>query len=114
MLSGRMIAVVVLVASVSLGGMLARAAEPNTAAKELVSYRLEKWKTTHSEGDKADKLVGTLKKLRCEVEVGSHGGHMDVNYCCPKWQQIALKSHEEAHRWEAWLKKLGFETQHAH
>ena len=114
MLNGRMIAVAALVASVSLGGVLAPAAEPTTGAKELVSYRLEKWKTTHSEGDKADKLVGTLKKLRCEVKVGSHGGHTDVNYRCSKWQQLSLKSHEEAHQWESWLKKLGFETQHTH
>jgi len=114
MLNVRMIAVVALIASASMCGLFARATEPNTAEKELVSYRLEKWKTTHSEGDKAEKLVGTLKKLRCEVKVGSHGGHTDVNYRCPKWQQLALKSHEEAHQWESWLNKLGFETQHAH
>jgi len=114
MLNVRMIAVATLILSVSMGVLLARAAEPNTATKELISYRLEKWKTTHSEGDKAEELIGTLKRLRCEVNVGSHGGHMDVNYRCPKWQQLALKSHEEAHQWESWLKKLGFETQHAH
>jgi len=114
MSSLRMFAVAALVASVSLGGMLAKAAEPNAAAKELVSYRLEKWKTTHAEGDQGDKLVETLKKLRCEVKVGSHGGHTDVNYRCPKWQQLALKSHEEAHQWEGWLKKHGFETKHDH
>ena len=58
-------------------------------AAEIVEYRLEKWKTAHAEGDvKVDELVGTLKKLRCEVKVGDHGGHRDVNYRCPKWQQL--------------------------
>ncbi len=114
MLNVRILAVAALVASVAMGSMLVHANEPNAAAKELVEYRLEKWKTTHAEGDQGDKLVETLKTLRCEVKVGSHGGHTDVNYRCPKWQQLALKSHEEAHQWEAWLKKHGFETKHAH
>jgi len=114
MLNVRMLAVVALVASVTMGGMLVRAAEPTIAAKEMVEYRLQKWKTTHAEGDKTKKLVATLKKLRCEVKVDSHGGHTDVNYRCPKWQKLALKSHKEAHSWEGWLKKYGFETKHAH
>ena len=114
MLNLRMITVAVLVASVAMGTALIHAAEPNMAEKELVEYRLEKWKTTHAEGDQGDKLVATLKKLRCEVKVASHGGHTDVNYRCAKWQQLALKSHEEAHQWEVWLKKYGFETNHAH
>lgn len=114
MLNVRMIAVAALVASVTMGSMLVRAAEPNVATQEFVEYRLEKWKTAHAEGNQGDKLVETLKKLRCEVKVGSHGGHTDVNFRCPKWQQLALKGHEEAHHWEAWLKKYGFETKHAH
>ncbi|EMI29042.1 hypothetical protein [Rhodopirellula europaea] len=114
MLKVRILAVAALVASVAMGSMLVHATEPSTAAQELVSYRLEKWKTTHAEGDQSDKLVKTLKTLRCEVKVGSHGGHTDVNYRCQKWQQLALKSHEEAHQWEGWLKKYGFETKHAH
>ena len=114
MLNVRMFAVVTLVAAVAMGGLLARATEPTLAAQELVEYRLAKWKTTHAEGDQAEKLVKTLKKLRCEVKVGSHGGHTDVSYRCPKWQELALKSHKEAHQWESWLKKLGFETKHAH
>ncbi|QDT04578.1 hypothetical protein K227x_29700 [Rubripirellula lacrimiformis] len=112
MLSLRMAAVLVLVASVTAGSLLAHASEPAAAGKELVEYRLEKWRTTHD--DKTGKLAETLKKLRCEVKVQSHGGHSDVNYRCPKWQQLALKNHEEAHQWETWLKKLGFETKHAH
>ena len=87
MLKVRILAVAALVASVAMGSMLVHATEPSTAAQELVSYRLEKWKTTHAEGDQSDKLVKTLKTLRCEVKVGSHGGHTDVNYRCQKWQQ---------------------------
>ena len=114
MLNVRILAVVALVASIAMGGMLVHATEPNAAAQELVEYRLEKWKTTHAEGDQGEKLVETLKKLRCEVKVSDHGGHTDVNYRCQKWQQLALKSHKEAHQWEAWLKKYGFETKHPH
>jgi len=115
MLTVRILEVAALVASVTMGSMLVRAAEPNTAAQELVEYRLEKWKTTHAKaGKEGEKLVVTLKKLRCEVKVGSHGGHTDVNYRCPKWQKLALKSHKEAHQWESWLKKYGFETKHSH
>lgn len=114
MLIVRILAVASLVASVAMGSMLVQATEPNTAAQEMVEYRLEKWKTTHAENNHVGKLVETLKTLRCEVKVGSHGGHTDVNYRCPKWQQLALKSHTEAHQWEGWLKKYGFETKHAH
>lgn len=97
-----------------IGGLCANAADPTVNASEVVEYRLEKWRTTHSEGAKAEKLVATLKKLRCEVKVGSHGGHTDVRYRCPKWQSLALKDHKTAHQWEAWLKKYSFETKHKH
>ena len=84
------------------------------AAAELVEYRLAAWKTTHANGDQAEKLVSTLKKLRCEVKVGSHGGHTDVTYRCEKWQSLELKDHKAAHQWESWLKRYGFETKHTH
>ena len=61
------------IAGVSLGGVPAQAADPLAAGSEVVEYRLEAWKTTHAEGAKADQFVGTLKKLRCEVKVGTHG-----------------------------------------
>jgi hypothetical protein len=84
-------------------------------ASEIVEYRLVKWKTAHADGpSQTEKLVKTLKQLRCEVKVSSHGGHTDVNYLCPKWQKLALKDHATAHQWETWLKKYGFETKHAH
>ena len=102
------------IACLSLGGLFAHAGDPRIAASEVVEYRLEAWKTTHAEGPKAEKLVGTLKKLRCEVKVGAHGGHTDVRYRCEKWQSLALKDHKTAHQWEAWLKNYGFETKHTH
>jgi hypothetical protein len=92
----------------------AAAADQVAASSEVVQYRLAKWKTTHAAGGQAEKLVKTLKTLRCEVKVGSHGGHTDVQYRCAKWQALALKSHESAHQWESWLKKYGFETKHEH
>ena len=115
MLNGKLIATVALVASMAIGGLTATADGPQTASRELVQYRLEKWKTTHAEpGEKGEQMIATLKKLRCEVKVSSHGGHSDVSYRCPKWQELSLKSHKEAHGWESWLKKLGFQTKHAH
>jgi hypothetical protein len=104
----------VAIVAVLIGGFCARAADPTVSASEVVEYRLAKWRTTHSEGAKAEKLVATLKKLRCEVKVGSHGGHTDVKYRCAKWQSLALKDHKTAHQWESWLKKYGFETKHKH
>ena len=111
---------VVLVATLALHTAIvltagpARAADQFAASSEVVQYRLASWKTTHAGGDQAEKLVKTLKTLRCEVKVGSHGGHTDVQYRCAKWQALALKSHDAAHQWESWLKKYGFETKHQH
>jgi hypothetical protein len=114
MLRMKTAAAVLLIAAISMGGMLVQAADPSVAASEVVQYRLKAWRTTHAEGSKAEKFVGTLKKLRCEVKVGSHGGHTDVKYRCEKWQSLALKDHKTAHQWESWLKKYGFETKHEH
>lgn len=114
MLKMKTIAVAFVIAAVSIIGTSATAADPSNAASEVVEYRLAAWKTTHAEGTQADKIVKTLKTLRCEVKVGSHGGHTDVKYRCPKWQSLALKDHKTAHQWESWLKKYGFETKHKH
>lgn len=104
-----------LLATTWMMGGVASAADPVANSSEIVQYRLEKWKTTHAGSQsQSDKLVATLKKLRCEVKVSSHGGHTDVNYRCPKWQKLALRDHATAHQWEQWLKKRGFETKHVH
>ncbi len=88
---------------------------PNGATKEAVEYRLEKWMASHMhDSKKAEELSNTLKKLNCEVQIAEHSGHIDVKYRCPKWQTLTLKTHDEAHKWEKWLKDRGFETKHVH
>ena len=114
MLKLKAIIAVLTLAAISMGTVFAHGADVPAATSEVVEYRLATWKTTHAEGPQAQKLVGTLKKLRCEVKVGSHGGHTDVQYRCQKWQSLALKDHHTAHQWESWLKKYGFETKHTH
>jgi hypothetical protein len=88
---------------------------PAAENKEIVRYRLTKWKSVHT-GKETDakKMVATLKQLKCEYKMHQHGDHIDVIYRCPAWKQLSLKDHKTAHQWEAWLKKYGFETQHIH
>ena len=82
---------------------------------EIVRYQLTDWKAKHvHDAKKVETIVGTLKKLGCEVEKHDHDGHADVKYRCPKWHQLKLKSHDEAHKWEAWLKEFEFKTEHKH
>tara|TARA_A100001391_G_scaffold168075_1_gene128549 strand:+ start:1894 stop:2205 length:312 start_codon:yes stop_codon:yes gene_type:complete len=85
------------------------------SASEVVSYRCEKWTSRHEHDKKqAEQIAETLKKLKCEVELHSHGNHTDVKYRCPKWLSHKTKTHEDAHKLEAWLKALKFETKHEH
>ena len=82
---------------------------------EIVRYQLGSWKAKHIHDEKkAETIVTTLKKLGCEVKKNQHNGHVDVNYRCPKWRQLDLKSHADAHKWEAWLKEFQFKTEHKH
>lgn len=81
----------------------------------VVDYRATTWKTAHfDDSNIADSNSSTLAKLGCEVKKGSHGGHYDVSFVCRQWRRISLKSHDQAHQWEKWLKASGFETRHAH
>ncbi len=85
------------------------------AASEVISFRLPNWKSAHFDDAKsAEANFKTFKQIGCEVEQGQHGGHFDVRYRCPKWRSISFKSHDDAHRWERWLKASGFETSHKH
>jgi ABC-type proline/glycine betaine transport system substrate-binding protein len=85
------------------------------AEREIVSYRLKDWTTAEFEDSgKAETHYKTLKKLGCEVKQEQHEDHIDVTYRCPKWREIAVKSHSDAHKWEDWLKDCGFETKHKH
>jgi hypothetical protein len=97
-----------------LGSLLA-ASEASAASKEVVEFRLTKWKAAHFDSEKdAQKVLDTLKQLGCEVRKEAHGGHSDVVYRCVDWKLIKSKTHDEAHKWEGWLKVYGFETKHTH
>ncbi len=83
--------------------------------EELVKYQLPTWKSKHIHDEKkAETIVKTLVKLGCEVKKNQHSGHVDVSYRCPKWRQLRLDSHAEAHQWEKWLKEFRFQTVHKH
>lgn len=82
---------------------------------ERVDFRLMKWKTLHFEdAGSAQKYYKTFKAIGCECEQEKHNGHIDVRFRCTEWRSLTLKTHAEAHRWEAFLKKAGFETRHEH
>ena len=84
-------------------------------ADEIVRYQLSDWKAKHiHDAKKADTIAKTLKKLGCELKKDQHNGHIDVKYRCPKWRQLSLDSHADAHKWEKWLKEFGFKTEHKH
>ncbi len=89
---------------------------PATAnADEIVRYQLKDWKAKHiHDVKKADAIATTLKKLGCELQKHQHNGHIDVKYRCPKWRELKLNSHEDAHKWEMWLKEFQFRTEHKH
>ena len=92
-----------------------QAAESEAAGSEIVRYQLSDWKAKHiHDAKKADTIAKTLKKLGCELKKDQHNGHIDVKYRCPKWRQLSLDSHADAHKWEKWLKEFGFKTQHKH
>ena len=102
-----------LLAAVLMTGF-AFSAEQASAA-EIVRYKAEKWQAKHIHDEKKAKTITeTLTKLKCEVKKDQHNGHIDVKYRCAKWQQMELKSHDEAHKWEKWLKEYGFQTEHKH
>ena len=85
------------------------------AKKWTVDFRLVQWKHTHVNNAKvANQRAKTLKSLGCEVQVKPHSGHIDVIYRQAKWRTLSFNTDEEAHKWQNWLKSLGFETRHEH
>jgi len=87
----------------------------DATAEEIVRYRLTEWKSQHlHDVAKGKKITETLTKLGCEIKKEDHNGHVDLKYRCPEWKQLDLKSHDEAQKWEAWLTKFKFETEHKH
>lgn len=82
---------------------------------ERVEFRLMEWNSFHfDQASEAKEYFDTFKRLGCECKQETHGDHFDVAFRCPKWRSLSLKSHAEAHKWEAFLKKAGFETKHEH
>lgn len=85
------------------------------AQREIVKYRLANWNSQHIHGaTELNQLLALYRGLGCEVETHSHDGHTDVKSRCPEWMEIELPSHDAAHKWQEFLKKGGFETQHEH
>lgn len=96
-------------------GLSVSAVEAQDEKAASVAYRLTERRTTHVDDPaEASQLVDTFKKLGCEATIDDHGRHLDVSFRLSVWKSITLKSEENAHRWEDWLKKNGFETIHAH
>ena len=83
--------------------------------KEVVAYRLVQAKTMHLDDEaSAQQYRQTLLNLGCEARLSGHAGHFDLVYRCPKWESAQFASHQSAHKWERWLKSLGFEVVHRH
>ena len=107
--------IIVLFAVCAVAAFSFAAPAAQAAQRELVKFRLMTWKAAHFDDEKvATEQAATLEKIGCEVKQHKHGDHFDVSYRCTKWRSIAFKTHKEAHEWEHWLKKAGFETQHEH
>ena len=103
----------VAVVSAFLGSIAADAAY--AAEKAVVQYRLTKQKTIHLDDEKTAKSYDqSLKDLGCERKLSGHKRYFDLTYRCPKWRQAEFDGHGAAHKWQNWLKKLGFETAHKH
>ncbi len=84
-------------------------------ADEVVRYQLSEWKAKHIHNEKsAETITKTLTKLGCEIKKVQHNGHIDIRYRCPKWKELKLDTHENAHKWEKWLKEFQFKTVHKH
>ena len=90
--------------------------QPAQAANsELVHFRLTDWKSMHlHDAKQVQTLHETFTKIGCECKRESHGDHYDLKVRCIKWHSISFESHADAHKWEDWLKKVGFETHHEH
>ena len=85
------------------------------SAGEVVKFRLPKEKTVHLKDESTAKSYAqSLKKLGCDHRLDGHAGHFDLTMNCPKWRDAEFPDHSAAHKWQDWLKSLGFETKHEH
>ena len=89
--------------------------DANGKPLDVVQFRTVKPVTIHAhQPGEAGQLKIMYGALGCEIESNKHGGHTDVKIECPKWMEIALPTHEIAHKWQEFLDKAGFETKHSH
>jgi len=87
----------------------------HAAKKYYVDFRSVQWKTAHYNNPQvAEERFKTLQSLQCDVQKFAHNGHTDVKYRQAKWRVLSFDTDEEAHKWQHWLKTMGFETRHEH
>ncbi|GAB5406722.1 MAG: hypothetical protein Aurels2KO_49530 [Aureliella sp.] len=90
---------------------LAVAGSTANAADNLLGFRMRNFKSLHMHDEaEANKMIETLKTLRCEVKVSQHGDHKDVAFRTQQWKLLSLKSADQVAGWQKWLKANGFET----
>jgi hypothetical protein len=71
------------------------------------------WHAKHYHNAKeAEAHFKALKSVGCQVDKQDHDGHIDVRYRLPFWKTLAFKTDAEAHQWQKYLDKMGFETRH--
>jgi hypothetical protein len=91
------------------------AAAADAANKEVIRFRHPRSATVHLKDEKSARTYEqSLKNLGCDAALSGHAGHFDLSYQCSQWREANFESHDKAHQWETFLKKLGFETQHQH
>ncbi|MCA9051205.1 MAG: hypothetical protein KDA89_20855 [Planctomycetaceae bacterium] len=84
-------------------------------AAEVLSYRMADWSTHHSrDRGEASELTSILLAMGCEVRAQPHEDHDDVLYRCPQQMHIDLPTHQTVLRWESWMQRMVFRTQHVH
>lgn len=89
--------------------------EHGPEGEESIAYRLPNWKTLHFEtADERKQLIAIAQGFGCEVRQETHDGHDDVLIRSPRWMHAEFPTHAAAAKWEQWLKRTGFETQHEH
>ena len=100
----------------TLAGIVGASAQSDAAEhKEIVSYRLVTAKTMHVDDQQsAQQYQKTFANLGVETKLDGHAGHFDLTYRCPNWESAQFTDHQSAHKWERWLKSLGFEVAHRH
>lgn len=82
-----------------------------SAEDHFLGFRMREFKSKHMhDAAESDKLIETLKTLRCEVKVSQHGDHKDVAFRTQQWKLLSLKSAEQLVSWKKWLAATGFET----